>query len=478
MALYYLQSQKDKERSNKANRRNPSIVGRIHNATQRELPLQSTGSNVAINKLSISKPIVGNVKEKIWKFQSNEAKNGMRSGASTSGPNGPKTDEFKQVGKEELLSRNVASKTSDAKRELSNETSSNYKVSSKSKHSRMIIDKIWGHRRKDSQAKDPRKEVIRESSSHQPRGLSHETGHYSPQRYPYNFQVSHNSKEFINFERGKQDDANNQLATFNSNRILRETQISDYLSERRTEEVTSRRVVGRSYDREDDRIRRHRVERSCDRSYDRHLANGGNSQSTVRAGDRYPSPSQLQNSQSISDRNHSESLEEDFAASSNRTSRWRSEERDLLYRNLDNHVSKHSYNIASDRYFQRFSHKENFHPASVTKHSQHHLSHSPYQQHHTHQPPSIPASSTTVGPAPSTTNPPSFRQYRRVRESKRDVRDGVGRNYYHDHRSSQTTSSSNKQGSSSYHQHHHHHHHRTRRGRHSNKGKHKTRQLR
>ena len=370
-----------------------------------------------------TKPRIGQVRERIWQFQNKESRGSWRpssfsisnlvKGASTKRDvNDFKTEEVRPgralVHDKEIkgiqLQRNTAAE--------------NVPKVCKSTSSRMILDKIWGHRSKKesigSQGKRDSESDVQDPFSTGSKNLQDQPWN----RVPPHPHVSYNFKESLIWDRLSRDSATHRFSPQNSPErgLIQETSqflFSSSPNHRRTDER-----VRKHHDRHRFTQRGHRHgQYHDDRSYKSSVDHGqersiGHSQLTTQVSDRLSSLN-AQHSQSISDKHHSESVEGEDPVVPRRSSRWQSELRSSSPRD---HFLGHD-----DRYNSRGFSKENSNP-NVIRYTHHHQT------------------------ASHAINPPSFRQFRKVRENTDEIRSG---RFYKN--SSHTTSSSNKKSSRGHH---------------------------
>lgn len=421
MAFHY-PSLISREKSNfRFQRHNHGQTDKENGILRHRLQFGDADSNIKV----ATKQRFGQVKEKIWNYQNREVRNEWR--AATNSAQAPikgvsYQDDYhensKDVARKSALAKNINKSKEEAPKEISS-----YFRRAKSKQSRMIIDKIWGHRKKEV-----KKEAYLESQSISPKNNFSNLVSISNQPRSFQSQLSRQSHESQSGENNRSNIKQTTISTQNERGGREDVTVFPVLSQpsdRRIDDVT-RRVHGRSQDRTSESCYKCQTDRVTDRTHNRQHVNG-HSQST-RTSERF-SPSNPQNSQSISDRNQSESLEEDFFLI-RPSERLKSEERYHAHRRppYDSPEQRNVLHMShDDRYIYKPSQKENYYPRNIP---------SLYQS-------SIPGSNSHAEP----TNPPSFRQYRRVRD-KKDINESK---VYREHKSSNTNGSTNRHNKNTYH---------------------------
>ena len=384
------------------------------NASQK-LRLQTDrreSSNIAVS----TKPRFGYVKEKIWNYQNREVRNEWNRGhigGKISNKDVSYDGELKHNRKYEFSKQVAAAKSKGSKEGTAKDK--DYKGTMSKKQSRMIIDKIWGHKKREVKRELSQESTILQSG----KNYSNLVGSFAKPRASQ-AQVSYSSQDLHVWELygkkiSKQPNSSFQTGRNNDDGVSLFASNIPATVRQRAEETNRRIHLGRLQDEPNVKVRSDRV---TDLNYDRFLLNG-HSQST-RTSERI-SPSNLHNSQSISDRHQNDSLEDDFHIRP--TVRLRSEERDLAHRR-----QLHGY--PEPKHFLLGSHDENI----SYKHA--HKDYCNSKTISSHYQPSVPGS-TSYG---ELTSPPSYRRYRRVNTNK-DVRESKA---YREHKRSHVTSSSSR----------------------------------
>lgn len=290
---------------------------------------------------------------------------------------------------------------------------------SRAKYGRIFIDRIWRHKKKKNSPVPEVKSNHREDNSRvQVSPTDQYAGIYSP-RYTTQSQANDINKEYVIWERLSKG-STKRPPTLPHNGITPMNSASGHHNNaaRINRDDPRRRAVGRSHERKYERNHKTSIKDKNSGKASPHYTENSHSHST-RTSDRLPSYHQ-QNSQSFSDRNQSESWEEELSPS-RRSGKFKFSDTDTSpWRRPDSDHPSPSADLDHNHLVHRQVLKESYDPR-VNREAA-----ASYQA-------SILGSSLHCP-----TNPPSFRQYRRVRRDSRDHR------VYADYKSSHTSNSNRR----------------------------------